>query len=522
MLIARAPRNRYINDVHDNTHPGAIVYLIGAGPGDPELLTLRAVECLRRANLVIHDQLVNPRVLEHAPQAEWVCVGTHHGDHASRHAATVDLMTCAAKAGRTVVRLKGGDPGIFGRLGEEAVALAEAGVPFEIVPGVTAALGAGAAAGIPLTHRVHASAVAIVTGHECPGKAACSLDWSALARFPGTLVIYMGLKRLRTIALTLMQHGMRADMPAAVISRASTPQQRLAQASLADIADEAERLGLTPPAIVVIGEVVAMRERLSWFERRPLFGRTILLTRPAGQVPELQRRLEGLGATVVACSPITIGPAPDPNAVERTLERLHEFDWLVFTSANGVRAFMDALLTPTRDLRRLGIINLAAIGPRTADALRTFRLEPDLIPVEYRSEALLDALLPHVREQRVLLARADRGRELLFTELAKHCQVEELAVYRQLDAEVIEPDVLQQLRDGEIDLVMFTSSNIALSFVRLLDEPCRKQLRERTRVVTISPVTSSAVRELGFAVAAEAAVYTTEGIVEAILRLERG
>jgi uroporphyrinogen III methyltransferase/synthase len=495
------------------------VYLVGAGPGDPGLVTLRAVECLQQAEVVICDRLANPRLLDFAPQAKHVRLGDLHAPRAERYQHALTAMLAEAQAGRTVVRLKGGDPGIFGRLGEEAEALRAAGIPFEIVPGVSAALAAGACAGIPLTHRSFASAVAFVTGHECPGKSGASLDWEALAKFPGTLVIYMGHKRLGETAEALRHRGKSGDTPAAVVHWASMGCQRTVVGTLADIAERAEAARLKAPVVTIIGPVVALREQLAWFEQRPLFGKTVLVTRPRGQAAEMVRKLELLGATVHALPVVEIGPPPDPAAVDRMLGRLHEFDWLVFTSANGVRALLDRLLALGRDLRDLGPLRLAAIGPRTAAALGEFHLRPDLTPNEYRSEALVESLRAQVSGNRVLLARADRGRELLREELAKVCDVEEVAVYSQVDVAEADANVLSLLRSGQIDFVTLTSSNIAGAFVKLLDAESRRHLGKGTRLVTISPVTSAALRELGCEISGEARAYTADGLIAELLRV---
>jgi uroporphyrinogen III methyltransferase/synthase len=495
------------------------VYLVGAGPGDPGLLTLRAVECLQAATLVIHDRLVAPRVLEFAPQAERICVGPLHGAHADRQQTVNEQMIAAARSGKTVVRLKGGDAGIFGRLGDEAAALAAARVAFEIVPGVTAASAAGAYAGIPLTHRQHASAVAFVTGHECADKPGTALDWPALAAFPGTLVFYMGLSKLASITGTLVKHGKPADTPVAVVHWASMGRQRTVTGTLASIAGDVQHAGLTAPSIALIGPVVGLRRGTAWCEARPLFGRSVLVTRPREQAGEMVRQLEVLGAWVHTLPVVEIGPPPDPAAVDRALGRLHEFDWLVFTSANGVRALLERLFVLGRDLRDLGQLRLAAIGPRTAEVLRHYHLNADVTPAEFRSEALIDALENHVRDRKVLLARADRGREILFDELQRLCQVEQIAVYSQRDAVAADPAVLELLRGGQIDCVTLTSSNIARAFVTMLDDACRAQLGNRTRIVTISPVTSATVRELGYEVAAEAQEYTADGLVAALIGL---
>jgi uroporphyrinogen III methyltransferase/synthase len=498
-----------------------MVYLVGAGPGCPSLLTVRAVECLARAELVVYDKLVPPRLLEYAPAtAARVCV-TELGDcHSQRHPHVHRALIEAAGAGKCVVRLKGGDPFLFGRGGEEAEALRQAGVPFEVVPGVTAGLAAAACAGIPLTHRLHASAVALVTGHENPHKPHSAVDWSVLARFPGTLVVYMGVSHLARIARLLQENGKPPDTPAAVIQWGTTGEQQTVAAPLADLPAAVQAAGLAAPAIIVVGPVVDLRRRLAWFEQRPLFGKRVVVTRPRGQAGDLVRRLEELGAVTHLLPVLDILPPPDWSAVDRCLAGLAEYDWLVFTSANGVHALLGRLRAIGRDLRALGPVRLAAIGPATAEALRGYHLEPDLVPPAYRSEELAAALKERVGGGGVLLARADRGRELLREELAKVARVDQVAVYSQADAAQADPAVLDCLRRGEIDYVTLTSANVARSFARLLDEPCRRRiLSGETALVTISPVTSAAVRELGLPVGAEATTFTAAGLVEALVRL---
>ncbi len=497
------------------------VYLVGAGPGDPGLLTLRAVECLARADLVVYDKLVNPRLLDHAPPtAERICVADLADCHIDRYGPVRNTLIDAARQGKRVVRLKGGDPFLFGRGGEEAEALRQAGISFEIVPGVTAALGAAACTGIPLTHRLHASAVAFVTGHENPAKPESALDWSALARFPGTLVIYMGMARLARLARTLVEHGKDPATPAAVVHWGTTGEQRTVEAPLATLHRAVLDAGMAAPALVIVGPVVALRAHLAWFEQRPLFGKRVLVTRPRRQAGDLVRRLELLGAVPFVLPAVEIGPPTDWGPVDRALSALSSFQWLVFTSSNGVHAFLGRLRAQGKDLRALGGIRLAAIGPGTADALRGYHLEPDLVPTEYRSESLAEALKHQVVGQTVLLARADRGRDVLRDELAKVTRFEQVAVYSQIDAVDADSHVLDCLRRGEIDFITLTSSNIARALARALDDATRARLQSgEVRVVTISPVTSVAAREAGLPVAAEATEYTVPGLLAALVEL---
>jgi uroporphyrinogen III methyltransferase/synthase len=498
------------------------VALVGAGPGDPGLVTLRAVECLAQADLVLYDRLVPPRLLDHAPvTARRVCVDELPGCHPDRWPHIYQVMIDAARRGERVVRLKGGDPMVFGRGGEEAAALRAAGVAYEVVPGVTAALAAAACAAIPLTHRDHASAVALVTGHE--RRDGGRLDWPALARFPGTLVFYMGVARLAENVRLLVENGKPGDTPAAAVQWAATGAQRTVEAPLAGLPAAVERAGLKAPAVVIVGPVVALRPGLAWFEARPLFGKRVVVTRPRHQAADLVRRLELLGARADVLPAVEVRAPADWAPVDRALAGLAAFDWLIFTSANGVHALVGRLRQTGRDLRALGHLRLAAIGPATADALRGYHLEPDVVPPAYRSEELAAALIDRVRGRRVLLARADRGRELLRDELAKVADVEQVAVYAQADTAEFDPATLDRLRKGEVDFVTLTSGNIARSLLGRLDAAALAHVRSgRTRLVTISPVTSAAVRELGLPVAAEAAEYTTRGVVTALCQLARG
>ncbi len=513
------------------THHSSLVSLVGAGPGHPGLLTLRGHECLRQADLVLYDRLVPAEMLAHAPEsARKICIDELPGGHPDRWPLIHQTMIDAASQGLRVVRLKGGDPFLFARGGEEAEALRQAGIDYEIVPGVTAALGASACAGIPLTHRLHASAVALITGHEQPGKPSegrPGLDWeSPGARFPGTLVFYMAIARIESIVAALLEHGKPADTPAAAIHRGSTADQYTVQAPLAELPAVVRLNGIQAPALVVVGDVVRLRDQLAWFESRPLFGKRVLITRPRHQASELAGRIESLGGRAVCLPAVTIAEPDDWSAVDGALERLGEYQWLVFTSSNGVDAFIRRLRRTGRDLRALGGLKLAVIGPATADALRGYHLEPDVIPETFNSEGLAESLRPRVAGQRVLLARADRGIELLREQLSAVAVVDQVAVYSQRDAplDASEP-ALRMMSEGRIDFVTLTSSNIARGNSwsrRRLDGAAQQHIRQgRTALVCISPRTSAAVRDLGLPVAAEASEYTTEGVLAALCGLAR-
>ncbi len=494
------------------------VYLVGAGPGDPGMITLRGVECLARADLVLYDYLVNPRLLCHAgAEAELVCLGHHSRERTVDQDEIHQRMIQAAHNGRLVVRLKGGDPDVFGRSAEETEALRLAGVPFELVPGVTAALAAGGYAEIPLTHADHSSCLALVTGQERRGKKGPPLDYQALAEFPGTLVFYMGIRSVAEWSEALIRGGKSPDTPVAIVRRCTLPDQAMVRCTLGTVAEVIRRERIRPPAVTIVGKVAALGPDLSWFTSRPLFGRTILVTRPRHQAQSLCSRFIELGARVLVQPTIEIAPCEDWGAVDDALSRLDQFDWLVFSSANGVEHLLTRLFSLGRDLRALGGIQLAAIGPGTAEALEAWHLNADLVPDEYRAETLADAMAPHVAGKQVLLARANRGREVLAERLQQAgAQVSQVVVYTSTDMEDIDPQIETALSDGDVDWITVTSSAIAQSAARLFGGSFGQ-----AKLASISPVTSEILRSLGHEPNAEADDYTMEGVVEAVLRAER-
>lgn len=498
------------------------VYLVGAGPGDPGLITVRGRECLARADLVLYDGLVNEHLLWHShARAIRTCRAEGPDGRTLQQAEINEQLIAAAREGMTVVRLKGGDPFIFGRGAEEAAALSAAGIPFEVVPGVTAAVAASAYAGIPLTHRDRASAVAFVTGHEDPRKPGSALDYNVLAAFPGTLVFYMGLHRLPIIAQSLIQSGKNPGTPAAIVCRGTTPAQRTVVSCLADLPAAANDAGLHAPSLIIVGDCIREREAIRWFENMPLFGRRVGVTRPAGQFEPIASRLFELGAQPVPLPTIEILPPDDWHAVDHSLARLAEFDWIVFTSANGVQSLLGRLWETGGDLRRFGSAKVAAIGAETARALADFRLRVDLVPESFRAEALAAALRPHVAGRRVLWARASRGRDVLPVDLrTAGAELEEVVVYRHRDVEELDAATQTALAAGELDWIGLSSPSIARALSRLLPPRARELLGKSIRLATISPVTTAAAHEAGLPVAAEALDYTWEGILQAIIRTE--
>ena len=497
------------------------VFLVGAGAGSAGLLTVRAVEVLALADLVIYDQLVPKRLLDFVRAgAEAVCVRELPGNHPEKYPVIFERMIEAAHAGKIVVRLKGGDPLLFGRGGEEAEAMREARIPYEIVPGVTAALAAAAFLDIPITHRMHSSALALITGHELPAKPGNKLDYSALAKFPGTLAIYMGMARLPLIVAELLKYGKNPNTPCAVIERASTGDMRSCRSTLMNLDNDRRAAGLEAPGLILIGEVIDQTPEKSWYEQLPLFGRRVLVTRPRHQAEGMVRRLENLGAVPVVLPTVEIRPPSDTTHLDEVLNNLNSYDWLVFTSTNGVKMFFERLLKLGKDLRALGKIKLACIGAKTAEALKQYHLNADVVPDQFWSEGLVASLRDAVTGKRVLLARANRGRAMLKEEFSKIANVTEVTVYDQVDSVDVDGEVFSSLRRGEIEFLTFSSSNIARSLLTKFDATMRGRCEAgQIKIVAISPETAKNIAELGFPVHATASTFTADGLIEAVVRL---
>jgi uroporphyrinogen III methyltransferase/synthase len=479
-----------------------IVYLVGAGPGDPGLLTLRAAELIASADVVLYDRLIPREALAHARAgAEVTYVGKEGEGLQFPQEDTHRLMLEHARAGRRVVRLKGGDPFVFGRGAEEALVLQQAGIPFEVVPGVTAGVAAPAYAGIPVTHREMASGVAFVTGHEDPAKPGSAIDWPALARFPGTLVFYMGVRTLPRIAERLIAEGRPADEPVAVIERGTLPGQRTLVATLADVAERAAEEKVRAPAVTIVGAVARLHDQLAWLDARPLHGRTVAVTRARAQASALAARLRALGAAVVEAPAIRIEPLDTP------LPPVRDYDLVCVTSPNGAELLLDGL----RDARELAGVTVAAIGPGTARALRDRGIEPDVVPERAVAEGLVEALAD-VPVERALIARAAEGRDVLPDALrARGAHVDIVTLYETV-AEPLDDDTRSAVSTA--DYVLLTSA----SSVRFLVASAGPEALRGPRLASIGPATSAELRAHGAEPDIEADPHTPDGLVEALLR----
>ena len=498
------------------------VFLVGAGPGDPGLLTLKGKECLEQADVVLYDYLANSVLLEHAPAtAQRIYVGRRGRGQYQDQAEINRLLIERAKDGNIVVRLKGGDPFVFGRGGEEAEAVAAAGVDFDIVPGVTAAVAVPAYAGIPVTHRTLASMVTFVAGHEDPTKPAALLEWPKLAGASGTLVFMMGMKNLPSIVGRLLSEGRSPDTPVAAIRWGTRAGQQTIVGTLVDIVAKADAAHLEPPTVIVIGEVVRLREQLNWFETRPLFGKRIVLTRAPGQAREFSRLLAAYGAEPVEVPTIQIVPPASWQAIDDAVTRLNTYQWLIFTSVNGVRSFMDRLHVAKKDARALAHLRLCAIGPRTALELETYGLTPDVVPAEYQGEGVI-ASLAHmgVKESHILIPRAEVAREILPEQLrALGATVDVIPVYRTIAPAVDVASLSQQFHEGRVAAVTFTSSSTVRNFVEVFGgRGAIRSLVARVVIACIGPITASTAEEYGLTVTVMPAENTVAALTEAIVR----
>jgi uroporphyrinogen III methyltransferase/synthase len=501
------------------------VYLVGAGPGDPGLFTLKGVECMRRADVIVYDYLAGKPLLGYAsPDAELIYVGKKGGDHTMKQPDINQLLVEKGLAGNVVTRLKGGDSFIFGRGGEEALALREAGVPFEVVPGISSAYAVPAYAGIPVTHRRITTDVAFITGHEDPTKEESSIKWDKLSTGVGTLVFLMGVKNLPYIVENLTANGRDPETPVALIRWGTTPRQQTLTGKLSNIVELVKEKGFKAPAITIVGEVVSLREKLHWFEDRPLFGKSIVVTRSRTQASDLVAEIAAAGAVPVEFPTIKVmQPADGYEALDAAIARLRgdagpAFDWAVFTSVNGVEKFFERL-NRDGDVRDLRGVKLGAIGPATAAALEQHGLHLDFVPAEYRAEAVLEGLLERgAGGSRVLIPRAQEAREVLPEKLAEAgAQVEVVAAYETVLDDSGVDEMKDMLLRGEIDIITYTSSSTVKNFVKLLEGFDFQDLPASVTIACIGPVTAETARELGLRVDLVADEYTIPGLVRALI-----
>jgi len=501
------------------------VYLVGAGPGDAGLLTLRGAELLRRADVVIYDVLVNPKLLRFAPAiAELISRGSRTADEALSQGALNALMIAKAREGKCVVRLKGGDPYIFGRGGEEAEALADAKIQFEVVPGVSSIVAALNYAGIPLTHRDHCSSFTVLTGHEGVGSEESHFDLDQIARIPGTKVILMGLKKLPELTEGLIARGVAPKTPVAIVRWGTTGRQQSIEGTLATIAGIAAEKNFAPPAITIVGEVVKLRKKLNWFERRPLFGQRVVVTRSRNQSPELTSRLNELGAEVLEIPCIRIGPPTHLANVADALLELNSYDWLVFTSPNGVTAFFDLFFKAFKDTRDIGGVRIAAIGPGTAARLRELHLQVDLMPETAISSKIARAFDHYERMEnlKICLLRA----EVANPDLPKSLEelgaiVDDIACYKTFaETEDATGDAARLLESGA-DWITFTSASTVEHFHARFDLPALLRKFPRAKLASIGPETSKVLAALAIKPTVEAKQHTIDGLVAGLLKAKR-
>ncbi len=501
-----------------------MIYLVGSGPGDPGLFTLKGLRCIRKADAVVYDRLAPRSLLEHAkPGAELIYVGKKPGEPSMPQEKINALLVELGSAGRTVVRLKGGDPYVFGRGGEEALVLFEAGIPFEVVPGVTSGIAAPAYAGIPVTHRGVSASVAFVTGHEDPAKDRSDVDWKGVSSGADTLVLYMGVGRLREISSELVSAGRSPDTPVAVIRWGTVPEQHTVTGTLEDIAARVAEAKLKPPAITVVGEVVSLREAgLDWYERRPLFGRRVVVTRALAQAGELSAKLEGLGAEVLEFPTIEILPPEDFEPLDAAIRALDSFSWLIFTSVNGVESFVRRLAHNGLDLRAVPRnARIAAIGPATAQRMRDLGLRVDVVPREFRAEALIEEVTgDSLAGQKILIPRARVAREILPERLREAgAEVVVPPAYESVPSLEKRDELAKRLQDDEVACVTFTASSTVENFVRAFGAKEAARLLAETRVACIGPITAGTARKHGIRVDARAREYTIDGLIEAVVEL---
>ena len=494
------------------------VYLIGAGPGDIKLITVKGLECIQKADVIVYDRLANPRLLSYRrPDAELIYVGKSPDRHTLTQDEINKVLVEEGLKGKVVARLKGGDPYVFGRGGEEGEELRKAGVPFEEVPGITSAISVPAYAGIPITHRDFTASFTVVTGHEEPGKETSNINWPRLAQDPGTLVFLMGVGNLPQIVENLVKHGKDAQTPIALIRWGTRPEQRVVTGVLSNIVEVVEKAGIKSPAIIIIGQVVTLRDTLRWFEDKPLFGKRVLVTRSREQASVLSEKLENLGAEAWEYPTIKIQEPDDLATLDNAVAHAGDYNWIIFTSVNGVKAFFQRLKAQKLDIRTLKDAKICAIGPKTAEALEERGLLVDVMPEVFRAEAVIEALKDRIQTgDKVLLPRADLARQVLVDSLQQlGADVHEVIAYQTVLADETDTQLLlEKLQAGEIHVVTFTSSSTVTNFLKLIGD--HRDLLQGITMACIGPVTAETAEKNGLKVDICAEQYTIDGLVNAI------
>jgi uroporphyrinogen III methyltransferase/synthase len=502
-----------------------VVYLVGAGPGDPKLITIRGKEAIERADVIVYDRLASPRLLKYRkPTAELIFVGKHPDKDVLHQTEINQLLVDLALQGKTVTRLKGGDPSVFGRVGEEAELLADHQISYEIIPGISSAIAVPIYAGIPVTHRDYTSSVAIITGHEYPENTYSSLEWEHLAQAVGTMIFLKGVANIEQIAIELIRHGKPKDMPVALIRWGTTVEQQTLTGTLEDIASKVKAHHFKPPAVIIVGEVVSLREKLAWIEKKPLFGKRILVTRARSQSSELVALIDDQGGEAIEFPVIAIQPISDPQAIQRldhAISMIAEFDWCVFTSVNAVDYFFRRLHVLQVDIRRMSKARIVAIGPKTYEALCTRGLIPEEVPAVFQSEGILNVLAEHVQPgERVLWPKANLARGLLSQQLvAKGLDVCEVDVYENILQLDDDEGAVERLTQHQIDIVTFTSSSTVTNLIEALQlchvsDPI--EVLSQVEIACIGPKTDETLRKYGLTATYIAKEATVVSLVEAI------
>ena len=496
-----------------------IVYLVGSGPGDPGLITVKGLECIKKADVIVYDYLVNSVLLRNARKdVELIYVGKKGNQHTMEQDDINQLLVDKANENKIVTRLKGGDPYVFGRGGEEAIVLKDNNIAFEVVPGITAAIASPNYAGIPVTHRTCTSTFGLITGHEDPTKDQSDVDWEKLSTGLGTLTFYMGIKNLPNIVNQLIKHGRSKDTPVAVIRWGTTTHQETVTGTLSTIVEIAK--DIKPPAITIVGEVVNLRDQLNWFESRPLFGKTIIVTRSRDQASVFSDQLIELGANVLEYPTINITDPDDFGPLDRELENLGSTDWLIFTSVNGVDAFFNRIFELGRDVRDLKGVKICSIGPSTTERIKGFHVSIDCQPPKYVAESVVEALkkVEEIKGKRFLMPRTDIARSYIPQELEKlGAEVSDIVAYKTVLATDGDNIVLDKLKDGEVDIVTFTSASTVKNFVKIIGEDNLSAFKNNVQFASIGPITNESAEEMDIDISIKAEEYTIPGLVQAIV-----